>query len=266
MNKILMLILLMPGLLVASDNKLKFLYEQRMYYENEGAFNRISEIDYEISNYYLSAKNYNLSEQFMLSSINYSDEDTTKQERINDLSLIYILTDNHDLAKITLLNNYNNSNNHSVKIEAAALISILEAMHGDYSKSKEFIKSAYILDNKWNKYYEDKIDSIFILSGEMKSIQKSKCLSLIPGLGQLYSENYKDMFGAIIVTLFWGGLVAYDFYTGDPLSAILIIIGPFQRYYRGNIYNAEKSAEKYNLKIIEEISSNYLLMLNENLK
>lgn len=79
-----------------------------------------------------------------------------------------------------------------------------------------------------------------------KSLTAARWLSLFPGLGQLYACDYTDAFNAFALN---GALIAFSVYslvTFHWWDFSLIAFSPLLRFYRGNLYNAQKDAYYYN--------------------
>jgi hypothetical protein len=77
-------------------------------------------------------------------------------------------------------------------------------------------------------------------------------LSVIPGAGQLYAHNYKDSLNAFILN---GSLIAVSVYSLVNLNFVDFAsfeFSPLVRFYRGNLFNAQRDAYAYNdAKLLE---------------
>lgn len=79
------------------------------------------------------------------------------------------------------------------------------------------------------------------------SINKAKILSMIlPGAGQIYSENYLSGIGSFIWNLIAGYLTINAFASERIFDGIVLTNILWMRFHRGNLENAEKLAEKKN--------------------
>ena len=112
----------------------------------------------------------------------------------------------------------------------------------DYDLFKKKVTSSY-LDNKLK--HELMNTHSEYLNSPSKNLILAGSLSLIPGLGQVYTENYQSALVAFIlntllifatVELFSNGL----YYTGTSAALVLSIT------YIGNILNAVNSASQFN--------------------
>ena len=100
--------------------------------------------------------------------------------------------------------------------------------------------------------YNQYIDSIFINSNklDLKSPQRARLFSLIiPGLGQIYSKDYKNGINSLILN----SLTSYLFFNSiidkNYQNSLVIYYTPFERYYQGSRSNAELIAKNYNQRI-----------------
>ena len=130
-------------------------------------------------------------------------------------------------------------------------------------KANFFLGICYIYSFKWNeasksfrKFFSDNQQEFFInidsLITEGKKIRyKSPKLAkwfstFLPGTGQIYSGSWWNGINALIIN----GLTSYllfDSICDKRYKDVLITnITLFERYYKGNRYNAEKAAESYN--------------------
>ena len=124
----------------------------------------------------------------------------------------------------------------------------------------------YIYSFKWDKaeksftqYFSDsipnhfaKIDSLLAQAKNFKykSPRLAKWLStFLPGAGQIYAGNWLNGINALMVN----GLTSYllfDAFFDQRYEDVLITnITLFERYYRGNRYNAENIAKLHNKKV-----------------
>lgn len=138
-----------------------------------------------------------------------------------------------------------------------------------------FLGVCYIYSFKWDEaeksvtqYFSDsipnhfsKIDSLLTQAKNFKykSPKLAKWLStFLPGSGQIYAGNWLNGINALIVN----GLTSYllfDSIIDKRYEDVLITnITVFERYYKGNRYNAEKMAELHNKKASQEYAREIL--------
>lgn len=87
-------------------------------------------------------------------------------------------------------------------------------------------------------------------------------LSFIPGLGQCYAHNFKDGLNAFVLNGSLMALSAYSVYTGNYADLFYFELSPLLRFYRGNLYNAQKEVFDYNDRLFEEKTKNILKICN----
>ncbi len=95
-------------------------------------------------------------------------------------------------------------------------------------------------------------------SDSLYSVKTAKILSYIfPGAGQFYTEEYFSGLMSLAWNALWIYVTADAFIDGRILEGFLIGDLLWLRFYRGNIYNAEKFANEKNVKLINRFL-NYL--------
>lgn len=93
-----------------------------------------------------------------------------------------------------------------------------------------------------------------ILEFKPKKPSTAACLSIIPGLGQLYAGEYEDALNAFLLN---GSLIALSVYSCSTLNLFdfaLLELSPVIRFYRGNIQNARKETINWNNNKLQEFS------------
>lgn len=79
-----------------------------------------------------------------------------------------------------------------------------------------------------------------------KSPMLAMHLSFIPGLGQLYAGQPLDALNAFVLNGALIGLSTWTLITQNYLDFALFEFNPTIRFYRGNLYNAQKEVYEYN--------------------
>ncbi len=88
-------------------------------------------------------------------------------------------------------------------------------------------------------------------------------LSVIPGLGQVYSGDYGDGINAFLLNGGLFALSAFSILSGDYADFILLELNPSLRFYRGNFRNAGKAAARYNRTKRKEIIAPAVKLIKE---
>ncbi|MBR5646338.1 MAG: hypothetical protein IKX23_06840 [Treponema sp.] len=90
-------------------------------------------------------------------------------------------------------------------------------------------------------------------------------LSIIPGLGQLYAQDYADAANAFLLN---GTLITASVFTligGQPFVFALFEFDLVYRFYRGNLYYAQKDTHDWNNKKLLEISEPVRKIIKNNI-
>ena len=115
--------------------------------------------------------------------------------------------------------------------------------------------------NNMKKYYGEShrqyIDSIFCDADKLdfKSPKRARILSLfVPGLGQIYSKDYKNGFNSLIINSITSYFLLNSIINKNYFESLIIYFTVFERYYQGSRSNAELIANNYNQKISKQFS------------
>src|SRR5574344_12686 len=90
-------------------------------------------------------------------------------------------------------------------------------------------------------------------------------LSVIPGAGQLYAHNWTDALNAFVLN---GSLIAASAYSLSNLQFVdfsFFELNPLIRFYRGNLYNAQRDVFIYNYSKQNELTSPIISILSHKL-
>jgi tetratricopeptide (TPR) repeat protein len=115
---------------------------------------------------------------------------------------------------------------------------------------------------------EDKQDLAKLFLGNKLSSpkpEKAKIISMIiPGMGQIYSGNFRSGINSIFLT---SGLVVLGIHLGvryHPIDAVFTILPWYQRYYTGGYGNAEEIAISKRQRNRNEVYTSVLRLISEN--
>ena len=114
-----------------------------------------------------------------------------------------------------------------------------------------------IMKKYYGESYNQYLDSIFINSNklDLKSPQRARLFSLfIPGLGQIYSKDYKNGMNSLILNSLTSYFLFNSIIDRNYWDALIIYYTPFERYYWGSSKNAELIANNYNQKISKQFA------------
>jgi tetratricopeptide (TPR) repeat protein len=113
------------------------------------------------------------------------------------------------------------------------------------------------------------VDSAIVVAKEtsMFSEEAAEWLSaFFPGLGQLYSGDYKNAVNALALDGLLGYWVVDLITTHQYFDGVLLFSGAFLRYYLGNQYRAAQIAHEKNEKIVQETENKILKLLSKTVE
>ncbi len=200
-----------------------------------------------IGDCYKYLKDYNNAlKYYILAQETYDDEEFYYKLSLK-ISIIYILQQKFSKSEVKLLEIYNFSNNNKLKKESLFYLAIIEALQYNWEKSYNYLI----------KYFNNKDQTILNLKKWRKELELESLknpllayyLSLVPGIGQIYSSNYKDFFAALGINSLNTYILFSFLQNKDLYGSIVFFISTFLRYYTGNMMNAKNNSIKYNNKI-----------------
>ncbi len=100
---------------------------------------------------------------------------------------------------------------------------------------------------------------------KLKKPKTAAYLSIFPGLGQLYAGDYKDALNAFLLDGTLIALSVYSIATLDLWTFSLLEMDLLVRFYRGNLYNAQKETFTYNYKKYDSMSAPIQKILETNI-
>ena len=255
------------------------LYNEGAYEEAEVEFKRYlfmqnyQEGKYQSGAYYALAglyekkKDYNLAADCIQKAIVCMQKEGDSQSQIDALRIVHI---NYlELAasgKSTYLNDnlfifsYMNLPEFSDEIKkhayVAAICNAVSNGRIDYAK-KTFESASQLLPGAWSEEQKEQITAGFedLVSFKPKNLKLAGYLSIFPGLGQLYAQDYKDSLNAFLLNGSLIAVSAWSLCTLDFWTFSLLEFNPLLRFMQGNMYNAQKDAYQYNLKKQTELSN-----------
>ena len=180
-----------------------------------------------------------------------TDVDSLKDRIYIDKAIMLISKEEIQRSEIILTKISNYTNYEKIKRESYYWLGLVHLYSYKWMESKKNIKKYY-----GEPYYEY-IDSIFYNSDKLdiKSPKRARLLSLfIPGLGQIYSKDYKNGINSLILNSITSYLFLNSIMDKKYLDTLIIYYTPFRRYYQGSRSNAELIANNYNQKISQQFA------------
>lgn len=181
--------------------------------------------------------------------------DSIKNEILIDKTILLMAADNIDKAEITLNKILMFSSFSNIKKRGQFLLGVCNLYKYKWKEAK------YNFNQYFNNKYRYELDEIFELTDHItiKKMTIARNLSIIiPGLGQIYSKDYKNGINALLLNLSTSYLLLNSIYLKDYLDAFIIYLTPFERYYLGNIANTKRIVEEYNENQMK-VNSNLIL-------
>jgi tetratricopeptide (TPR) repeat protein len=224
---------------------------------------------------YEKKNNYALAADCIQKAIVCMQEDGEPQSQIDALTLVHInyLEQAESGTKNFLNDNlfifsYMNLPEFSEEIKKHAYTAVITnaVSNGrlDYAK-KTFETAVELFPDAWDEQQKNEITAGFekLISFKPKNLKLAGYLSIFPGLGQLYAHDYKDSLNAFLLN---GSLIAVSVWslcTLDFWTFSLLEFNPLWRFMQGNMYNAQKDAYQYNIKMQTELSKPVLDALSK---
>ena len=198
--------------------------------------------------------------------ISLLESETSKQknERRLDIAVIYMADKKYSLAEFYLTKTIMFTKEDSIKKKAFALSILNSVYQAKWSNSKVYLENYYNLSSYFDKKTYNELITLIDEADKTKyrSTKKARIMSYtLPGSGQVYGGNYVDGLNAFVINgIFFYSLIST--LVSKDFVNVFNIISFGQRYYKGNVLNAEKCIENYNKKK----SKSYKNMLIEKLE
>ncbi len=251
-------------LLIADDLADQKLYDdaiteyKRFIFFNPNS-SQTAEVFYKIGLCYRSnGEIHNAIEALNKSVFLYGNSDLANEKRLT-LATTLIASGNHNLARLELTRIINSTND-ELLLKKALYFSGIDAIYiRDWRSVQEYFSKFYQKEEDM-----DKINTI-IKSTEKsyKSPIKARILSaIVPGIGQIYSGNWKDGLNAFILNGVIIGGIAYNVNKKDYANALMVAYLFLFRYYNGNIYHAGVDAEKYNQRLDSQTADELIRLVS----
>jgi len=215
---------------------------------------------YKIGLAYRNEKRWRESMDALRQSIQSAGDDSIRNQREIDLSVVLIASENYSAAEFQLL-----------RIESFSKFPTLK------KKASFFCGVASLYSFKWKeargafgKYFSPKdesflrIDSLLSKAEELnyKSPELAKWLStFLPGIGQIYAGDWRFGLNALLLNGATGYLLFNNLLKGDYHNAVLIYFLLCRRYYLGNRYHAEKITEDYNNSLNKQLVQKLIISI-----
>lgn len=227
---------------------------------------QISEAEYKIGLAYRSQGLWKEAVRAMRQAMTLAASDSLKDLYSVDVGITFLAGKEYSLSEFELLQ---------------------AAYFSDFSDIRQkaffFLGVCYLYTSKWGEaqkafekyfdgrdfYRKERLDSLFseAQSSPYKSPGLAKWLStFIPGAGQIYSGDWGNGLNALTLNSLTTYLMLDALIERRFQDAVISYLTPFERYYRGNRFHAERIATEYNNNLSQHWSQKILDELRNHLK
>ncbi|MBD3182479.1 hypothetical protein GF312_09320 [Candidatus Poribacteria bacterium] len=209
---------------------------------------------------YRSIRRWHESIRALRASIHTSQDQDLSQQRRIILSTTLIASGDCNLANIELMRIIRSNARTQTKKQALYFSGVSSLYMQDWFSARRLFRDFYdFLPRQDSKERFKVVDSILTqIPDSYKSIRKAKVMSIIlPGLGQIYANDWRNGINAFIINSLGIGMTGYYFHKGKTKTAFLISVFAL-RFYVGNVYGAVTSVENYNINL-ERQNTNRIL-------
>lgn len=211
-----------------------------------------------LSNYYRRNNNYDLALFYINQALGESHSQTKNNSAYDKLLIekIDLLKYSYKEKKLRLENDVQiqtilNFENYSKDVQIKAFVCLIKNQL-DNNEIEAAILNFKLLVSKFptliSKDEQAQFESaiIKIQSFKPKNPKLAAGLSVIPGLGQLYAENYSDALNAFLLDGSLIALCTYSLCTKQFFDFSLLEISPTFKFYKGNFVHAQEDTYEYN--------------------
>lgn len=223
---------------------------------------RVSDALYIMGLAYRAVHNWRDAINAFRESIRTTKDIEVADERRITLAATLIASGNYSLARLELLNLLGTS----VHAKALYFDGIASLYMFDWDATERAFNSFYseYADSSMRERAESVNQILPEVRGSRKSVNRAVLLStILPGLGQAYSGNWRDALNALALNGLTIGLLAKAIYRKDAMDIVLIF--PISlRYYAGNRYRARIDAKEYNRSLDRQNALRILNLVRED--
>lgn len=225
----------------------------------------VSEAYYNIGMVNREQKKWSEAVEAIRKSISCAYDDSIRDERRISIAIIMITAKEYNSAELELLRVFHFTDYSVIKKEAAFFLGVCRLYTFRWKESQEafFLYNSGSMKNKSNE-----IDSLYALSSNLhyKSPRVAKWLStFLPGSGQIYCNDWRNGINSLALNSLTFYFLINSLLEHRFQNTFITFLTPFERYYRGNRFHAERIAILYNENINKILAKNILDHLYQNL-
>ena len=230
-------------------------YKRFLYFHPDDA--RIGEAHHNIGLAYRAQGLWTEAITSLRTASHYAADDESKSEYQLELAVTLIAAQDYDLAQLELIKVTMRTPSVLLYRRALFLRGVAYIYQFRWDAAREVLKN-WSTDERLNLLFDKAVNS------PQKSVSVARLLSTIfPGAGQVYAGNWQSGLNALLLNGALGFLTidaAFDRHYSD---AVLWGVLAFWRYYRGNTFRAEQTAEQFNTQQTQQAAEAILLRLQE---
>jgi len=243
-------------------------YKRYLFLENEAPSEKTLNSCRKLSSWYEEINDYERAIYFNRHAINISTELKKSRSEIDELYIYdirLISTDRKAVNTETSLFTYT-YDEYSEKVRNTAWKALIKT--NIENRNYDIAQRLFELEESQKVKSLSQTDSTALAEAfnklhntSFKNPKLALGLSIIPGLGQCYAHRFKDGINAFVLD---GGLIALcaaSIATGNYSDFFFFEFSPAFRFYRGNLYNAQRDTYDYNDEACDEIFKEVLKIL-----
>jgi tetratricopeptide (TPR) repeat protein len=210
---------------------------------------------------YFTVSDYPKAREFSRMAGNLAPTDSLRNEQIFQVAYLYLLENDYNYALIELFG-MKESESGYFQMKKNLYLGVAYFQQTDYQKSIDFfLKCVDSTDFERREELSDIMDEVMHIDKRYNP-KTAKILSIIlPGLGQLYSGEYKGAVNSMLLTAGLAVLYINTIYHYSFVDASISVLPWFQRYYQGGFQNAEKAAVMHKQNRIKKQYHNILSVI-----
>lgn len=212
---------------------------------------KVGDVYHKIGSAYRNQKKWHEAIDAIRKSIAISSNDSIRDDRRISLAVIMIANANYSAAEFELLRISHFTNYSGLKRKANFFLGVCHLYTFKWKESQEAFSNYYSgsFKNKGNE-----IDSLFTFATNLtyKSPGAARWLStFLPGSGQIYCGDWRNGINALVLNSLTSYLLINSLLERRFQDTFISFLTPFERYYRGNRYHAERIALLHNERLNE---------------
>jgi tetratricopeptide (TPR) repeat protein len=196
-------------------------------------------------------------------SIRQALDDSIREQRILDKAVIELAADGETNLKSMIKQIYSSTPYANIKCRAGMILLLTAVLNHNWQSA--FVIYQALPDS--SRFDSEELEMVLLETRKTnyKSSTAAILLSaIIPGAGQVYTGKWLAGLNALALNAGLGYLTADDLLAGNHGTGIFLFLFLFQRYYAGNIYQANSQAVEHNEAIDKNFEQEILRLLRNS--